>query len=63
MKEKVPNICQDCHDWSRHPGTPYDAKSGFQSSSPSNRFYARSCLNCHGAIHGSNTFENHRLTR
>lgn len=63
MKEKVPNICQDCHDWSRHPGTPYDGDSGFNGSSPSNRFFSRSCLNCHGTVHGSNTFENHRLTR
>lgn len=53
MKEKVPNICQDCHDWQRHPGTIYDAKTGFTGSAPSNRFLARSCLNCHSAIHGS----------
>ncbi|MBM9606050.1 DmsE family decaheme c-type cytochrome [Desulfopila inferna] len=63
LTEKVPNLCQDCHDWSRHPGTPYDAETGFIGESPSNRFFARSCLNCHGTIHGSNTFENHRLTR
>lgn len=63
MTEKVPNICQDCHDWSRHPGTPYDNDAGFLGDGPSNRYYARSCLNCHGSIHGSNTFENHRLTR
>ena len=63
LTEKVPNLCQDCHDWSRHPGTPYDAKDAFIGSSPSNRFFARSCLNCHGAIHGGNTFENHALTR
>ena len=63
LTEKVPNLCQDCHDWQRHPGTPYDAKTAFTGSSPSNRFFGRACLNCHGAIHGSNTFENHALTR
>ena len=63
LTEKVPNLCQDCHDWSRHPGTPYDAKTGFTGTSPSNRFFSRSCLNCHGAIHGSTSFENHALTR
>ncbi len=63
LAEKVPNLCQDCHDWSRHPGTPYDAKTGFTGSSPSNRFFSRSCLNCHGAIHGSTSFENHAFTR
>lgn len=54
MREKVPNICEDCHDWSRHPGTPYDAKNGFTGSAPSNRMFARSCNNCHTNIHGSN---------
>ncbi|MEW6118355.1 MAG: DmsE family decaheme c-type cytochrome [Nitrospirota bacterium] len=53
LNEKVPNICQDCHDWSRHPGTIYHAGNGFTGSSPSNRFFARSCLNCHSNIHGS----------
>jgi len=63
LTEKMPNLCQDCHDWSRHPGTPYDANSGFSGKSPSNRFFGRSCVNCHGAIHGSNTFEHRALTR
>jgi DmsE family decaheme c-type cytochrome len=63
LVEKVPNLCQDCHDWQRHPGTPYDANTGFTGRSPSNRFFARSCLNCHGAIHGSTSFESHSFTR
>ncbi|WP_167496467.1 DmsE family decaheme c-type cytochrome [Desulfopila sp. IMCC35006] len=63
LTEKVPNLCQDCHDWQRHPGTPYDSKTAFTGQSPSNRYFGRSCLNCHGAIHGSNTFENNALTR
>lgn len=63
LVEKIPNLCQDCHDWSRHPGTPYAANSAFAGSSPSNRFYGRSCLNCHSEIHGSANFENHGLTR
>ncbi len=63
MKEKIPNLCQDCHDWSRHPGTPYDASTGLSGLNPSNRFFSRSCLNCHGNIHGSTHFENHGFTR
>ena len=63
LVEKVPNLCQDCHSDSQHPGTPYDAKSSFLGSNPSNRFYARSCLNCHGNIHGSSTFGDQRFTR
>ena len=63
LKEKVPNLCQDCHIWSRHPGTPYDANSAFTGRSPSNRFFGRGCLNCHSAIHGSSNIEDHALTR
>ena len=61
LNEKPPLLCQDCHDWGRHPGTQYDARAGFPGTnsrqtvtSPSNRFYARSCTNCHTQIHGSN---------
>jgi predicted CXXCH cytochrome family protein len=60
LNERVPNLCQDCHDWSRHPGTAYSGDQGFNrfSGSPTKpantRFVARSCLNCHNAIHGSN---------
>jgi DmsE family decaheme c-type cytochrome len=53
LVQKLPNLCQECHDWSRHPGTAYDAKTGFSGKSPSNRFFARSCMNCHAQIHGS----------
>lgn len=54
LNEKVPNICQDCHDWSRHPGTAYAGNQGFTPGANNTRFIARSCLNCHNAIHGSN---------
>jgi DmsE family decaheme c-type cytochrome len=62
LNEKAPNLCQDCHDVARHPGTPYGAAAGFQNPSGapgvnpavSTRFIARACLNCHNAIHGSN---------
>jgi DmsE family decaheme c-type cytochrome len=58
LNEKVPNLCQDCHDWSRHPGTFYDGSQGWQrppaQGGPSTRFIARSCVNCHNQIHGSN---------
>ncbi|MFQ6758717.1 DmsE family decaheme c-type cytochrome [Desulfovibrionaceae bacterium CB1MN] len=53
LTEKIPNLCQDCHDWSRHPGTPYDNTNGIAGTSPSSRMFARSCLNCHNQIHGS----------
>ena len=54
LNEKVPNLCQDCHDAAQHPGTMYDATQGFAAASPNTRFLARSCMNCHNEIHGSN---------
>ena len=53
LVKKVPNLCQECHDWSRHPGTAYDARTAFTGAAPSNRSYGRSCMNCHSTIHGS----------
>ena len=29
LNESAPNLCQDCHDWSRHPGTIYGAAGSF----------------------------------
>jgi DmsE family decaheme c-type cytochrome len=54
LNEKVPNLCQDCHDAAQHPGTMYDSTQGFGAASPNTRFLARSCMNCHNEIHGSN---------
>ena len=54
LNEKVPNLCQDCHDAAQHPGTMYDSTQGFSAASPNTRFIARSCMNCHNEIHGSN---------
>lgn len=58
LKEKIPNLCQDCHDYSRHPGTIYDASRGFKGSAPSAYMVSRSCNNCHSKIHGSNAPHN-----
>jgi DmsE family decaheme c-type cytochrome len=60
LNEKVPNLCQDCHDAAQHPGTMYDADANFRApvgptSGPNTRFLARACLNCHVEIHGSNS--------
>jgi DmsE family decaheme c-type cytochrome len=60
LAEKAPNVCQDCHDASRHPGTIYDASGGWNlpngapNPAPNTRLIARGCVNCHYHIHGSN---------
>jgi len=50
MVQNRPWLCQNCHLDTRHPGSLYDATT----SRTSNREFARSCSNCHLAIHGSN---------
>jgi len=47
---KPPALCQRCHVHDRHPSTIYDAALVATSV----RVYARSCVTCHSAIHGSN---------
>ena len=60
LNEKVPNLCQDCHVTGKHPTSFYGSgqawilPNGTQNASPSTRFVARGCLNCHNNIHGSN---------
>lgn len=57
LNERLPQLCQNCHDWSRHPGTPYDNTASYTSRVD--------CLRCHPAIHGSNSpsGEGMRFTR
>ena len=54
LAERVPNLCQDCHDAAFHPGTAYSGNQGFNNTLPNTRLVARACLNCHTSIHGSN---------
>jgi DmsE family decaheme c-type cytochrome len=54
LTSRIPRVCQNCHDWTRHPGTLYTKFETFQGAAPTNRMYGKSCLNCHGNIHGSN---------
>jgi DmsE family decaheme c-type cytochrome len=55
LVRKVPLLCQSCHNDGGHPGNPYTNLHSFRgpATSNKNRFFARSCLNCHGNIHGS----------
>ncbi|OGW53783.1 MAG: hypothetical protein A2Y81_11355 [Nitrospirae bacterium RBG_13_43_8] len=56
LDKRVPQLCQSCHDVEfSHVSAPYTKQSGFKGNAPSNKFYARSCLNCHTNIHGSNS--------
>jgi DmsE family decaheme c-type cytochrome len=68
LSERVPSLCQDCHQGTSHVGTIYNRKDTFvggggwnaaipgTTSNPSAgaRMIGRSCLNCHTTVHGSN---------
>jgi DmsE family decaheme c-type cytochrome len=55
LVRRVPLLCQSCHDAPAHPSQPYTNLHSFSgpATSSKNRFFGRSCLNCHGNIHGS----------
>jgi DmsE family decaheme c-type cytochrome len=55
LVRKVPFLCQSCHTRTGHPSRPYTNFHSFggPATANKNKFYARSCLNCHGNIHGS----------
>ncbi|MBN2808841.1 MAG: DmsE family decaheme c-type cytochrome [Deltaproteobacteria bacterium] len=65
LKDKVANLCQDCHNADLHSSRAYDAGSGFAKAKRAGSigFAGRSCLNCHGNIHGSTHFEKRAFTR
>ncbi len=54
LVSRVPLLCQACHDDTGHPGTVNTSFETFQGRTPSNKMFARACLNCHSTIHGSN---------
>lgn len=56
---RAPILCQRCHVGTRHPSTIYD--SGLVATSA--RVFARSCVTCHAAIHGSNHPSGQRFVR
>lgn len=59
LVSKPPILCQRCHVHTRHPSTIYDAGAVGTSA----RVYARSCVTCHAAIHGSNHPSGQRFIR
>lgn len=56
---RLPILCQRCHVATRHPSTIYDEALINTSA----RTYARSCVTCHAAIHGSNHPSGQRFIR
>jgi len=53
LKQRPPFLCQSCHSMAGHPSISFsgsDTPAGFNGSF----VMAKSCLNCHFQIHGSN---------
>lgn len=61
LVSKPPILCQRCHVATRHPSTIYDTAAIAGSSGV--RVFARSCVTCHSAIHGSNHPSGQRFIR
>jgi DmsE family decaheme c-type cytochrome len=64
LVERPPYLCQNCHDGTFHPGAPYSSQSlvgksaiinGVNTITTKYQMIGQSCLNCHSAIHGSNS--------
>ena len=53
LKKRAPLLCQQCHTIAGHPSLPYD-ESGLATATPNSYLLAKSCLNCHSQVHGSN---------
>ncbi|MEW6586492.1 MAG: cytochrome c3 family protein, partial [Nitrospirota bacterium] len=47
-------LCHSCHDSLGHLGDLHTSFESFKGPNTRNFFVARSCLNCHTNIHGSN---------
>jgi DmsE family decaheme c-type cytochrome len=60
LVSKPPILCQRCHVATRHPATIYDTAA---IASSGIRVFARSCVTCHSAIHGSNHPSGQRFIR
>jgi DmsE family decaheme c-type cytochrome len=62
LKARAPWLCQECHIATQHPGNPYSG-SGVPPIGAAQQLLARSCLNCHTQVHGSNHPSGPRWTR
>lgn len=66
LKTKPPYLCQQCHDFTQHPGTAYSGRGlpvAAGGVAPAQQQLLRACLNCHTQVHGSNHPSGSRNTR
>ena len=63
LTQRVPYLCQDCHDESLHNSQPFSGVNLPGATAASRQLALRACLNCHSAVHGSNHPSGVRLSR
>ncbi|MDX2224122.1 MAG: DmsE family decaheme c-type cytochrome [Rhodospirillaceae bacterium] len=54
LRQRVPYLCQTCHDSTLHNSQPFSGASLPGGTAPARQMVLKACLNCHGQIHGSN---------
>ncbi|MEW6982582.1 DmsE family decaheme c-type cytochrome [Colwelliaceae bacterium 6471] len=53
LKQRTPQLCQDCHTPADHPSTAVTASD--MVNKPASAFIiGQNCMNCHSLVHGSN---------
>ena len=62
LTRSAPLLCQSCHAQSGHPSIAYNS-AGLPGGTPSGFLLARSCMNCHSQVHGSNHPSGAQLSR
>jgi DmsE family decaheme c-type cytochrome len=62
LKARAHMLCQECHQENYHPSTAYE---GVDTANGTTDYHiqARSCMNCHTEVHGSNHPSGARWTR
>ncbi len=63
LKARAPWLCQQCHMAGFHPSDPYTGAGVVAAGGAEDKLLARSCLNCHTEVHGSNHPSGVRWTR
>lgn len=62
LTARGPALCQQCHAAAFHPSVSYGPE-GLPGAGADPNLLGKNCLNCHGAVHGSNHPSGARLTR
>ena len=73
LKNRQPWLCEQCHDYTNHPGNVYSGRglpasmggnaANAQGNSGAQQMLLRGCANCHTQVHGSNHPSGPRFTR